>query len=203
MHSDPSGHFIISLGAFLFGIAIGAVAGAAVSFSATVYDDYADDGEIFNGSISADEYVGNTIGGLVAGAGVGACSVLGAGLGAAMAAGETLAVGGVAMSGLSALGIGASSAFASGCVGYSVKTAINSEESFEVSDMLIEGGANLFSGMLSFSGGLAGGITGVNVPGVKKGIGNFAKYHIGLTYFGVYPMKAFGSKIKNYAKGIF
>ena len=63
MFLDPTGHFVISLGLALL---IGFVVGAAVGFGATVYTDYKDDGEVFNGSVSAGEYIGNTlIGGAV------------------------------------------------------------------------------------------------------------------------------------------
>ena len=63
MHVDPTGHFAISLGlALLIGFAVG----AAVGFGATVYTDYKDDGEVFNGSVSTGEYIGNT---LIGGAG--------------------------------------------------------------------------------------------------------------------------------------
>ena len=63
MFVDSTGHFVISLGLALL---IGFVVGAAVGFGATVYTDYKDDGEVFNGSVSAGEYIGNTlIGGAV------------------------------------------------------------------------------------------------------------------------------------------
>ena len=56
------GHFAIT--AILIGIAIGAVIG----FVGTVIADYADDGDVFNGSISAEDYVANTlVGGLIGG----------------------------------------------------------------------------------------------------------------------------------------
>jgi hypothetical protein len=40
---------------------IGLCVGAAIGFGGTVVADYADDGEIFNGSISAEEYIANTV----------------------------------------------------------------------------------------------------------------------------------------------
>ncbi len=59
MYADPEGHFAVSA------LIIGALIGAAVGFAITLYKDYADDGEVFNGSISAADYVFNTaIGGL-------------------------------------------------------------------------------------------------------------------------------------------
>ena len=58
MFLDPTGHFAISLGlALLIGFAVG----AAVGFGATVYTDYEDDGAVFNGSVGAGEYIGNTL----------------------------------------------------------------------------------------------------------------------------------------------
>ena len=62
MYVDPTGEFLLSA------LIIGAVIGAAVMFAATVYADYQDDGEIFNGSISVGDYVLNTITGAAIGA---------------------------------------------------------------------------------------------------------------------------------------
>ena len=59
---DPSGHFAISA------LIIGAIIGAAIGFGGTVLADYVDDGQIFNGSISAGSYIANTlVGGLIGG----------------------------------------------------------------------------------------------------------------------------------------
>ena len=55
MFSDPSGHAIITT------IIIGAIIGATVGFGKTVYNDYQDDGDIFNGSIGAGDYVATTL----------------------------------------------------------------------------------------------------------------------------------------------
>ena len=193
---DPNGHFVISLSALVIGMAISAAIGAGIGLGATVYQDYSDDGEIFNGSVGMDEYIGNTAGGLIAGAGIGACTVLGAGLGAAIAAGETLMLSGITLSGVGALGLSAGIAFSTGAAGYATRTSINLKEDFEMSDMLIAAGVNTASGMLSFVGGVTGGITGVKVPGAKNGFGNFAKYHGAMAYFGVYPTKYLLSRIK-------
>ena len=60
MNYDPDGSF------FLTGLLIGLAVGAAIGFGATVYADYADDGEVFNGSIETKDYVLNTLfGGLI------------------------------------------------------------------------------------------------------------------------------------------
>ncbi|MBO5207041.1 MAG: hypothetical protein J6C09_05595 [Clostridia bacterium] len=200
---DPSGHFVITLSSFLIGIAIGAGVGASISVGTTVCLDFLDDGKIFNGSIGADEYLGNAVGAMLSGVGVGACGVLGAGLGAAMIAGETLAIGGMVISGVTAFGIGAGVAFITGGAGYTVRTAINSKEIFQISDMFIEAGSNTASGIISFVGGMAGGVTGVHVPGEKNGISGFLKYHGGLTYFGAYPTKILISQIKNNLQGAY
>ena len=58
-------------------------------------------------------------------------------------------------------------------------------------DSGIGSGANALSGVVSFVGGVAGGVTGVKIPGPKNGFGNFIKYHSGLAYFGAYPTKFF------------
>ena len=55
---DPSGLFAIST----------LIIGAAIGFGGTVLADYVDDGQIFNGSISAGSYIANTlVGGLIGG----------------------------------------------------------------------------------------------------------------------------------------
>ncbi len=60
--SDPSGEILIS--AIIIGVAIG----AAAAFGGTVVADYKDDGEVFNGSISAEQYIANTVvGGTIGG----------------------------------------------------------------------------------------------------------------------------------------
>jgi hypothetical protein len=43
--------------------------------------------------------------------------------------------------------------------------------------MFIEAGANTVNGMISFVGGMAGGITGLNAPGIKNGFGSYLKHH--------------------------
>ena len=114
MYVDPSGHFVISLGlALLIGFAVG----TAVGFGATVYTDYKDDGEVFNGSVSAGEYIRNTlIGGAIGTAAAGliyAAPSIGASIGAvfntgsfATATGGTIAIGLTAEQ-LAALGLAA------------------------------------------------------------------------------------------------
>ena len=64
-------------------------------------------------------------------------------------------------------------------------------------DSGIGSGANALSGVVSFVGGVAGGVTGVKIPGAKNGFWNSIKYHSGLTYFGAYTTKFFVFKIKN------
>ena len=60
MNVDPNGNFFFS---FLIAIGIGAIIG----FTGTVVEDYVDDGEVFNGSVGWQQYLGNTF----IGAGVG------------------------------------------------------------------------------------------------------------------------------------
>ena len=67
---DPSGHFMIST-AVLIGAIIGAVVGAGAGFGIVAYNDYADDGEIFNGSVKWYDYLGATLLGGAVGAVVG------------------------------------------------------------------------------------------------------------------------------------
>ena len=136
-------------------------------------------------------YVGNTLGGGIAGAGIGLCSVLGAGLCVALYTGTALTIGGTAISGGAALAMGVGGSFVSGGLCYDVITGISDQEDFELSYMFIEAGANAISGMLTLVGAMVGGIMGVKVPGAKFSLKNFALYHLGATYFGVYPKKLF------------
>jgi len=66
MYTDPSGHAIITA------IILGALIGAGIGFGVTVYNDYDDDGEVFNGSIETSDYIANTLLGGAIGAGAGA-----------------------------------------------------------------------------------------------------------------------------------
>ena len=124
---DSNGHFAIST--LLISMTIWAVIGALVAFSTTAVQDYTDDGEIFNGSINAECYVGNSVGGFIAGAGMGACSMLGSAVGVAMATGEALSIGGMALSGTAALNLGMGTAFLTGGMGYTARTIIKKRNS--------------------------------------------------------------------------
>ena len=59
---DPTGHFAVST-LLLIGIGVGALLGLGSS----VYEDYKDDGKVFNGSVTANKYIGRTLGGAVTG----------------------------------------------------------------------------------------------------------------------------------------
>ena len=62
MYADPTGHVITAT------IITFALIGASIAFVATAYYDYADDGEVFNGSIDAGSYVANIlVGGAIGG----------------------------------------------------------------------------------------------------------------------------------------
>ena len=62
MYSDPTGHSITAA------IIIGVIVGITIAFAATAYTDYVDDGEVFNGSVDAVDYVANmVVGGAVGG----------------------------------------------------------------------------------------------------------------------------------------
>lgn len=141
--------------------------------------------------------------GAAIGAGVGLCSVLGAGLGAALSTGTALSIGGTAISGGTALLIGTSGAFVSGGLGYAVRTGFSDQETFEWFDMFIDAGTNAISGVLTFAGAMVGGIMGVKVPGSKLSLKNFALYHLGAAYFGVYPSKFIISYIKEKLKEMY
>ena len=122
-----------------------------------------EDGVWFNGDWT--DYVGRTLGGFVAGFGVGICTVLGAGVGAAALGGTTATLftsTGLTLSLGSALGIGSGVAFATGMAGYAVRTGISRSEDFKVQNMFIECGFNAVSGALSVLGGYLGGMAGVH-----------------------------------------
>lgn len=128
-----------------------------------VINEVKEDGVWFNGDWT--DYVGRTLGGFVAGFGVGICTVLGAGVGAAALCGTTATLftsTGLTLSLGSALGIGSGVAFATGMAGYAVRTGISRSEDFKVQNMFIEGRFNAVSGALSVLGGYLGGMAGVH-----------------------------------------
>ena len=106
MYVDPTGESV------LIALLIGAAIGAVSLFAITMCVDYMDDGEIFNGSVSAVDYVCNTaagallgvaaglflpeIGALLAG-GTGAASFLVGGEVAVVVAAETISVGSIVL----------------------------------------------------------------------------------------------------------
>ena len=161
--NDPSGHFAITLTTLLIGGLIAGAIGAGIGLGTAVYKDVKEDGIWFNGDWT--DYVGRTLGGFVAGFGVGVCTILGAGVGAAALGGTTATLftsAGLTLSLGSALGIGSGVAFATGMAGYAVRTGISRNEDFKVQNMFIEGGFNAVSGALSVLGGYLGGMAGVH-----------------------------------------
>ena len=160
---DPSGHFAITLATLLIGGVIAGAIGAGIGLGTAVYKDVKEDGVWFNGDWT--DYVGRTLGGFVAGFGVGVCTILGAGVGAAALGGTTATLftsTGLTLSLGSALGIGSGVAFATGMAGYAVRAGISRSEKFKVQNMFIEGGFNAVSGALSVLGGYLGGMAGVH-----------------------------------------
>ena len=163
MYYDPTGHFAITLTTLLIGGLITGAIGAGIGLGTAVYKDVKEDGVLFNGDCT--DYVGRTLGGFVAGFGVGICTVLGAGVGAAALGGTTATLftsTGLTLSLESALGIGSGVAFATGMAGYTVRTVISRSEDYKVQNMFIEGGFNAISGTLSVLGGYLGGMAGVH-----------------------------------------
>ena len=196
-YSDPSGYFAITISMLISGIAIAAGIGAGFGFCATVISDL-DNGALFDGDMSFSAYLGNTLGGGIAGAGIGICTVLGSGWGVAIATKTALTVAGVTLTGGSTFAIAAGSAFALGGLGYTLRTTISDRETFEMVDMFIDATANMTSGILTFLGATGGGILGLRIPGVVN-LKNTILYQSGLVCFGIYPVKA----IISFAKGIF
>ena len=201
VYVDPSGHFVITAAMIWTAIGIGAAIGAGMALASTIVKDLKN-GKLFDGDVTLLSYIGNTLGGLFAGAGIGFCSVLGAGLGAALYAGGALTIGGTAISGGAALAMGVGAAFVTGGLGYAIKTGISDQEGFEWSDMFIEAGANAISGLLSFVGGIAGGYFGFKIPG-KLNFENFLINQVFQFAIGVYPMKLHVSSLKNRLKELY
>ena len=156
---DPTGHMAISLGVLLIGGLIAGAFGAVVGLGTAIAKDVKEDGICFNGDWT--DYVGRTLGGFVAGFGVGICTVLGAGVGAAALGGTTATLftsGGLSLSLGSALGIGSGIAFTTGMAGYTLRAGISRSEDFIVHNMFVEGGFNALSGALSVLGGYLGAV---------------------------------------------
>ena len=196
-YADPSGRLAISL--ILTAIGIGAAIGAGIGMATTVVKDL-ENGKLFDGDVTFWAYFGNVLGGGIAGAGIGLCSILGAGAGAALATNSSLMLGGMTISGGTAFMMGVGGAFVTGALGYAVRTGISDQETFEWSDMFIEAGINAFSGALTFTGAMAGGIMGVKIPGARFSAKNALLYNLGAAYFGVYPAKIMLSIIKGKLK---
>ena len=190
MNIDPNGTFVITLSTILLGMAIGAAVGGAIGLGSTVYKDYKDDGKIFNGSVGFDTYLGNTLGGAIAGAGVGVCAVLGAAAGTAALVGSSATLftaGGVGITFGSALAIGTGAAFVTGMAGYAVRAGISSEESFNLGTMFAEGGFNALSGAFSVAGGYFIGVTGFRADFVSKLLSRKFDFYIRLIMQLYYP----------------
>ena len=194
MNIDPNGTF------FITALVVGAIVGAGIGFGVTVYQDYKDDGEVFNGSKSVLEYIGNIGGGAIAGAGVGISAGLGVSAGTAFLTGSTITFGGSVISAGTALTISAGTSFIAGGVGYALRVGISDKESFEFSDFLIESTVNAISGVLSFAGGYLSGTLGYRSPVVKSNIMNTIKHHVLLTVTGIYPNKIMLGLIEKYLK---
>ena len=194
-------------GAIGIGAAIGAGIGFGTAYIPDVIENVNGDGFQWSDLNTFEDnwqhYIGATLGGAVAGAGIGLCSVLGAGLGVALSTSTVLTIGGKAISGVAALAMGVGGAFATGGLGYAVRTGFSDQEKFEWLDMFIEAGANAISGLLTFTGAMVGGIMDIKVPGSEFSFKKFALYHLGATYFGVYPTKIIFAYIKKKLKEIY
>ena len=203
MGYDPNGTFIISVTAIITAALISAGFGAGIAAGFTIYQDCMDDGRLFNGSITLQSYLGNILGGAIAGFGIGVCATLGAGLGASLLD-FTLATTGLtlSLSGGSALAISSITAFTTGALGYITRVVISDQESFEWSNMFIEAGANLLSGLTSFVGGMFGGMLGFKIPGTKSDWGGFIAYQMLQVGIGIYHFKTVLSYIKSHLKEI-
>ena len=80
---------------------------------------------------------------------------------------------------------------------------MSSKETFEVSDMFIEAGANAVNGIISFAGGMAGGVNGLYIPGRKNGFENWKKHQGNLFSGDYYFAKSIISFLKNELKEVY
>ena len=160
--------------------------------------DWRDDGQVFNGSIGVDQYFGNTLGGAISGAGIGACGILGVSLGISIVAGGTLVVGATTLSGLATFGISMGAAVVTGALGYSARVAFNSTEDFEWADMFIAAGANAASGLATFITSMWRGALGYKIPGQKTSLHNLMLYQIFMFEKGGYFAKVLIAVLKKY-----
>ena len=194
---DPSGHFVLTVSALLTGVAIAAGIGAGIAFGATAWTDWRDDGQVFNGSVGFDQYLGNILGGAISGTGIGVCGMLGVSLGISIVAGEALAVGATTLSGMATLGISLGSAFGTGALGYTARVAFNSTENFDWTDMFISAGANTASGFTTFIASMWRGALGYMIPGQKTSLHNLLMYQIFMFEHQGFTIKALIAFIKN------
>ena len=144
------------------GLIAGAI-GAGIGLGTAIYNDVKEDGVWFNGDLT--DYAGRTLGGFVAGFGVGVCTILGAGVGAAALGGTTATLfttGGLALSYGSAMAIGTTVAGITGMAGYTVRASISRSEDFNTATMISEGIFNAISGAFSVFGGYMGGSAGLH-----------------------------------------
>ena len=99
--------------------------------------------------------------------------------------------------------IGLGSAATAGALGYMSRAVISNQEQFNWSDLLIETGINTVSGLLSFTGGLAGGFFEFRIPGAKFELESFVSNQILQFATGVYPLKIHLSELKKRIKGVY
>ena len=195
---DPSGHFVLTISALLTGIAIGAAVGAGTAFGTTLWADWRDDGQVFNGSIGFGQYFGNMLCGAISGAGIGACGILGVSLGISIVTSETLVVGATTLSGLTTFGISMGVTACTGALSYTARVAFNSTEEFEWSDMFIAAGANVASGLTTFIASMWRGALGYMIPGQKTSLHNLMLHQIFMVEKGGYFAKIIIAAIKKH-----
>ncbi len=172
MFTDPSGEFIVTLSTILIAMAVSAVVGATIGVGVAVYNDVNDDG-IFNFSIGMDNYIAYTLGGAIAGSGLGVCLALGAGAGTAYILGTSATLftaGGIGVTFGTALAIGTTVAFTTGMAGYAIRAGISSTESYSFKSMIRDGFYNSLSGALSVYGGYVVGVCGFRIDFVGQAV---------------------------------
>lgn len=181
MNVDPEGNFFISLSTLIICAIVGALVDAGVGFGTLAYNDYKDAGVWFNGDWTS--YLGVTLGGAIAGAGIGIAGALGAGVGASMIYGYGLVVVHSSMSVASSFLLATGISAITGAAGYTIRTIIDSKENFSVNNLFKETFISAFNGALAFGTGALASYLGYSFTSdylLNKGFDSFLYKSINL-----------------------
>ncbi len=88
---------IFTIGTIVRTVVLSAAIGAVLGLGSTILKDLRN-GELFDGDVTGWTYLGNFLGSVISGAGLGLCTVLGAGVGYSMLTGIPLTLGKIIIS---------------------------------------------------------------------------------------------------------